>query len=71
MCNFCRVTHYGRERGRGFGHNTVNCRLADTSLLRTPRYYGHPAHTDTPLIRTPRYYGHPAHTDTPLIRTPR
>ena len=36
-------------------HSTVNSRLdGDTSLLRTPRYYGHLAITDTSLLRTPR-----------------
>ncbi|KAK3743713.1 hypothetical protein QZH41_012379, partial [Actinostola sp. cb2023] len=54
--------------------------IADTSLLRTPRYYGHLAITDTSLfyghlaiLRTPRYitdtslyYGHLAIADTSL-----
>ena len=32
--------------------SSVNSCLTDTSLLRTPRYYGHLAITDTPLLRT-------------------
>ena len=41
--------------------------ITDTSLLRTPPYYGHPPITDTPLLRTPRYYGHPPITDSSKI----
>ena len=58
---------YGEEKKKY--KVTVNFRLADTPLLRTPRCCGHFTITDTPLLRTSRYYGQPAITDTPLLRT--
>ena len=44
--------------------------FTDTSLLRTPLFYGHLSFTDTSLLRTPLFYGHISFTDTFLLRTP-
>ena len=48
----------------------VNSRLTDTSLLRTPRYYGHLVTTDTPLIRTAANKSPAKITDISLKQTP-